>query len=110
MEAMAQSKFQRLSPRKARPVANLVRGKNVEDAMNILKFCPQKAAGMILKTLKSAAANAEENQGVRDMSKLVVKEIKIDAGPAWKRFMPRAYGRATLIRKRTSHITIVLAD
>jgi len=110
MEAFAKTKYVRVSPRKARPVADLVRGKNVEDAINILKFTQKKAALNILKTVKSAAANAEENNGVLDVSKLFVKEITIDEGPAWKRYLPRAYGRATLLKKRTSHITVVLAD
>lgn len=110
MEALARTKYVRVSPRKARLVADLVRGKKVEDAMNILRFTSKKAASLILKTVKSAAANAEENKGARDMSKLFVKEIRIDEGPAWKRYLPRAYGRATLIKKRTSHITVVLAD
>jgi len=110
MEALAKNKFVRVAPRKARPVADLVRGKNVEDAINILKFTPKKAAVHILKAIKSAAANAEDNKGVRDVSTLRVKEIRIDEGPTWKRYLPRAYGRATLLRKRTSHITVVLAD
>jgi large subunit ribosomal protein L22 len=110
MEAIAKTKFVRLTPRKARPVADLVRGKNVDDALAILKFTPKKAAELIYKTIKSAAANAEENQEYRDTGKLLVKEIRIDEGPAWKRFTPRAYGRASLIRKKTSHITVVLSD
>ncbi|MGA1861787.1 50S ribosomal protein L22 [Deferribacter thermophilus] len=110
MVAKAVGKYFRISPRKARAVADLVRGKNVEEAMAILKFTNKKAAGMIAKVLKSAMANAEENHGVKDVSKLYIKEIRVDGGPTWKRYMPRAYGRATLIRKRTSHITIVLAE
>jgi len=110
MVAKAVSKYVRISPRKARLVADLVRGKQVEEALAILKFTPKKAAPLIAKAIKSAVANAEENADVRDVEKLIISEIKIDGGPTWKRFMPRAYGRATLIRKRTSHITVVLSD
>ena len=110
MEAVARAKFVRLVPRKARPVADLVRGKKVDEALAMLKFTPKKAAEYIYKTIKSAAANAEENQDYRDVSKLYVKEIRIDEGPAWKRYTPRAYGRASLIRKKTRQITVVLSD
>ena len=110
MVSKAISKYVRISPRKARLVADLVRGKQVEEALAILKFTPKKAAPLIAKAIKSAVANAEENADVRDVDKLIISEIKIDVGPTWKRFLPRAYGRATLIRKRTSHITVVLSD
>jgi large subunit ribosomal protein L22 len=110
MVAKAVSKYVRISPRKARLVADLVRGKQVEEALAILKFTPKKAAPLIAKAIKSAVANAEENAEIRDVEKLKIAEIKIDGGPTWKRFLPRAYGRATLIRKRTSHITVVLSD
>lgn len=110
MVAKAIAKYVRISPRKSRPVADLVRGKRVEEALAILKFTPNKSAFHIAKVVKSAAANAEENAGVRDISTLFIKEIKVDMGPPWKRFLPRAYGRATQIRKPTSHITVVLAD
>ncbi|WP_022850613.1 50S ribosomal protein L22 [Limisalsivibrio acetivorans] len=110
MDAVARAKYVRVTPRKARPVADLVRGKNVDDALALLKFTPKKAADFIYKAIKSAAANAEENNDYRDVSKLFVKEIRIDEGPFWKRYRPRAYGRASLIRKRTSHITVVLSE
>jgi large subunit ribosomal protein L22 len=110
MVSKAVSKYVRISPRKSRLVADLVRGKNVEDALAILKFTRKKAAPEIAKTIKSAIANAEENENYRDTSKLKVAEIRIDIGPVWKRYMPRAYGRASLIRKPTSHITVVLSD
>lgn len=110
MISKAVSKYVRMSPRKARLVADLVRGKQVEDALAVLKFTPKKAAGELSKAIKSAVANAEENANFRDVNKLRISEIKIDGGPTWKRFLPRAYGRATVIRKRTSHITVVLSD
>lgn len=110
MISKAIGRYLRVSPRKARPVAALVRGKQVEEAMNILKFCPQKGADIIAGVLKSAISNAEENSDYRDISKLKVSEIKIDGGPFLKRFTPRAYGRATPIKKRTSHITVVLSE
>lgn len=110
MISTAIGKYMRVSPRKARPVADLVRGKNVEEAMNILKFSPKKASKIIASVIKSAIANAEENKNYRDISKLKVSEIKIDNGPFLKRYIPRAYGRATPIKRRTSHITVVLAE
>lgn len=110
MESIARAKFQRVSPRKTRPVAALIRGKKVEDALAILKFTPSKGAKILYKAVKSAASNAEENHNHADASRMVVKEVRIDQGPAWKRFTPRAYGRATAIRKPTANITVVLSD
>jgi len=110
MDVQAKGRYVRVSPRKARLVADLVRGKNAEQAIDILKFTPKKAAKDITKVIKSAVSNAEENHGVRDVSVLKIKEIKVDGGPVLKRFMPRAYGRATMIRKKTSHITVVLSE
>lgn len=110
MEAIARSRFQRVSARRTRPVAALIRGKKVEEALAILKFTPNKGAEALYRAVKSAASNAEENHKHADASRMVVKEVRVDEGPAWKRFTPRAYGRASLIRKPTSHITIVLAD
>ncbi|MCR5814836.1 MAG: 50S ribosomal protein L22 [Desulfovibrio sp.] len=108
MKAVA--KFQRVSPRKARLVAQNVIGLGVEDALNVLKFTPNKPAGVIYKVLKSAFANAAQaNNGV-DEDTLIVKEVVVNEGPAWKRFMPRAQGRATKIHKHTSHITVILAQ
>jgi large subunit ribosomal protein L22 len=98
----------RVSPRKARVVANYIRGKKIEDALRILKLEPKKASDILSKALKSAVANAEENNKFRDTERLYISELKVDEGPAYKRFTPRAYGRESLIKKKTSHITIVL--
>ncbi len=109
MEAKAVAKFVRVSPQKARLVAANVKGKPVEDALNILKFTPKKAARLIEKVLASAIANAEHNANL-DVDSLVVKEVRIDGGPSWKRIRPRAMGRAYRIIKRTSHITVVVDE
>ncbi len=109
MEAKAIAKFIRVSPRKTRIVAKNVVGRPVEDALNILKFTPQKGAEVIRAVMRSALANAEHNTGM-NVDALVVKEILVNEGPTWKRFMPRAQGRATNIRKRTSHVTVILAE
>ncbi len=109
MEAAAKLKYVRLSPQKSRLVINLVRGKGVQDALNILKFSPNKAASVVLKLVGSAIANAEQ-KGVADVDQLFVKEITVDGGPVLRRFMPRAQGRATRIRKPTSHIRVVVAE
>ncbi len=103
----------RMSPRKGRLVADLVRGKKVDEAIRILRFCPNKPADIILKVLKGALANAEANHNLkadaRDFS-LVVKKILIDGGPSWRRFRARARGRAGRIVKRTSYIQVVLGE
>jgi large subunit ribosomal protein L22 len=109
MEAKAVAKFLRVSPQKARLVAQNVKGKPVEDALNILKFTPKKAARLIEKVLTSAIANAEHNANL-DVDSLFVKEVRIDGGPSWKRIRPRAMGRAYRIIKRTSHITVVVDE
>lgn len=108
MEAKAIAKFQRVSPRKTALIARNVRGKGIEEAMNILRFTPNKPAGAILNILKSAAANA--TQMAVNVDAMFVKEILVTSGPTWKRFMPRSQGRATKIHKRTSHITVILAE
>ena len=104
MESKATAKFVRVSPRKTRLVARNVKGMPVEAAMNLLRFTPNKPAGVILGVVRSALANAEHN------ASMVVKEILVNEGPTWKRVMPRAQGRATNIHKRTSHITVILAE
>jgi large subunit ribosomal protein L22 len=109
MEVKARLRFVRISPRKARLVADLIRGKGSEEAMNILVFTKKAAAKIISKLLKSAVANATQKKTV-DIDHLYVKKITVDQGPTMKRFMPRALGRATTIRKRTSHILIVLDE
>ena len=108
MESKATAKFVRVSPRKTRLVARNVKGMPVEAAMNLLRFTPNKPAGVILGVVRSALANAEHNASM-DVDALVVKEILVN-GSTWKRFMPRAQGRATNIHKRTSHITVILAE
>ncbi len=109
MEARATTKFVRLSPRKVRLVVDQIRGKAVEEALNILKFVPKRSAGIVAKTLRTAIANAENTQTV-DVDRLYVKQAKVDEAGMWKRFMPRAQGRATRIRKRLSHIIIVIDE
>ena len=100
----------RISPRKVRLVVDTVRGKSVNQAMNILTFTRKKAARSVQKLLKSAVANAVENNGVSDVDDLIIDRITVDAGPTLKRFTPRARGRATPIRKRTSHIRVLLRE
>jgi large subunit ribosomal protein L22 len=109
MEARAVSRHLRIAPRKARGVVDLIRGKNVGDALMVLDFLPRKAARLVAKTLKSVIANAESQQRV-DVDRLYVRRITVDGGATLKRFMPRAHGRATPIHKRTSHITIVVDE
>ena len=109
MEAKAIAKYVRTSPRKAGQICSLVRGKNVDEALAILKYMPQKSAGIIAKVVKSAAANAENNMNM-DTKKLYVSEVYANQGPTLKRFMPRAQGRATGIRKRTSHIGVTVQE
>lgn len=110
MVAKAKAMYVRISTRKSREVADLVRGKQVEDALRILKFTPRKPAAHIAKVIRSAMANAEENSKIRDLSNVRVGEIRIEMGPPMKRFTPRAYGRASLIRKPTTHIKVVLEN
>ncbi len=100
----------RISPRKVRMVVDAVRGKSVSQAMGILAFTRKKAAQPVQKLLKSAVANAVENDGVDDVDNLIIDRIAVDEGPTLKRFTPRARGRATPIRKRTSHIRIALRE
>jgi large subunit ribosomal protein L22 len=109
MEAKAVAKFLRVSPRKTRLVAENIRGKSVEEALNILKFTPKKPARFLSKVLYSAMSNAEQLPGV-DVDSLVVDTVLVNEGPTWKRIMPRAMGRAYRVRKRTSHITIVVKE
>ena len=106
-EAKAVAKYIRIAPRKLRIVINLIRGKSVAEAKAILAFTPKAASEPVLKVLNSAVANAENNL---DMSadQLFVAEVFANQGPTLKRFRPRAQGRASRIRKRTSHITVIL--
>lgn len=108
MQARAISKYQRVAPRKARLVVDLIRGKGVEDAQNICKFSDRAAAEIVLKCLNSAIANAGQLHNVNPED-LIVSECFVDDGPTLKRIRPRAQGRAFRIRKRTCHITIIVA-
>ncbi len=109
MEFKAIGRYLRISPRKARMVIGELKGRKAEEAVGMLTFTPKKAAHLVLKVLKSAVANADQNPDI-DVDTLKVKSIVVDEGPTMKRFMPRAMGRATAIHKRTSHITVVLEE
>ncbi len=109
MQAKAVLRGFRMSPQKVRLVADVVRGKPVDQALAILRNMPQKAAGEVYRTVASAAANAENNFHM-DRDGLVIKTITVDEGPTMKRYMPRARGRANVIRKRSSHITVIVDD
>ena len=108
-KAVATLKYARISSRKVKIVADLIRGKNAEDALAIVKFTPKASSEIIEKLLKSAMANAENNHGM-NVSKLYVAEIYANQGPTLRRIRPAAKGSAVRIRKRTSHITIVLRE
>ncbi|HAH97594.1 MAG TPA: 50S ribosomal protein L22 [Firmicutes bacterium] len=107
MESKASARFVRIAPRKVRQVIDLIRGKSLAEAISTLDFAPKAAASVISKVVKSAAANAETNHQM-NRDALYVAQAFVDQGPTLKRFMPRAQGRAAMIRKRTSHITVVL--
>ena len=109
MEAIAKHKFARGSAQKARLVVDQIRGLNVEKALEVLQFSNKSAAELVKKVLNSAIANAEHNEGA-DIDELIVKTIMVDDGPTMKRIKPRAKGRADRILKRTSHITVIVAD
>lgn len=108
-EAKAVAKYIRISPRKVRQVVDLIRGKDLNEALAILKFTPKRASQPVTKVVNSAAANAEHNL---DMSRdeLYVAACYVDQGPTLKRWQPRAMGRADLLRHRTSHITVILKE
>ena len=109
MEVRAVTRYVRISPRKARLVTELIKGKPVEEALTILRFVPKKAARLVDKTLRSALANAEQNPNI-DVDTLYIKRIFVDGGPTMKRWRARAMGRATKIIKRSSHITVILDE
>ena len=109
MEVTARARYIRVSPRKARLVTDLVRGKKVEEALNILAFTKKAFAKTLTKVINSAVANAQQNKQM-DVDTLMVKRISVDGGPTLKRYIPRAMGRATMVRKRTSHVTVVLDE
>lgn len=109
MEAKAVVKYIRMSPQKVRLVVDLIRGKRVQEAQNILLFTRKYAAGIVAKVLKSAAANAAQNPNI-DENILYVKEIFVDQGPALKRWRAATQGKAAPIRKKSSHITVILDE
>ena len=109
MEVRAVEKFIRVSPRKVRLVVDLIREKAIEEAIDILTFTPKRAAIAVKKAIQSAVANATENNNIKE-DDLFIYKVFVDEGPTLKRFMPRARGRATKIRKRTSHLTVIVSD
>lgn len=108
-EVKAIARFVRISPQKVRKIIGAVKGKPVDAGLNILKFMPQKAAGILEKALRSAVANADHNHDL-DIDSLVVRNIIVDQGPTLKRFRARARGRGSRILKRSSHVTVVVAE
>ncbi|MBW1898541.1 MAG: 50S ribosomal protein L22 [Deltaproteobacteria bacterium] len=109
METKAVAKHVRISPQKVRKIIGAVKGKPAETGLNILKFMPQKSAGLVEKVLKSAISNADQNEDM-DVDTLVIRNIIVDQGPTLKRFRARARGRGSRILKRTSHITVIVAE
>ncbi|RNF38624.1 50S ribosomal protein L22 [Planococcus salinus] len=109
MQAKAVARTVRIAPRKVRLVVDLIRGKQIGEAVAILRHTPKAASIVVEKLLKSAAANAEHNYEM-NLDNLVVSEVFVDEGPTLKRFRPRAMGRASAINKRTSHITLVVSE
>ena len=109
MEAIATAKYIRMSPRKVRQVIDLVRGKDVDEALTILKFTPKSASEVVSKVVKSAAANAENNFNM-DKDELYVAEAYVDPGPTLKRLLPRMRGMADRILKRTCHVTVIVRE
>jgi large subunit ribosomal protein L22 len=109
VEVAAKYRYARVSPQKARLLADLIRGLPVEEARNVLEFSNKKAAGMVKKVLDSAIANAEHNQGM-DIDELKVSTVYVDEGPTLKRLHARAKGRANRIFKRTSHIVVKVSE
>jgi len=109
MQATAKLRFARISAQKGRLVADQIRGLPVENALNVLAFSKKKGAALVKKALDSAIANAENNEGA-DIDELKVAAVMVDEGPTFKRVLARAKGRAARISKRTSHITVTVAD
>jgi len=112
MESIAKSQFVKQSAKKMRKELQMIRGKKVQSALNVLHFAPQKATTVIEKTIQSAMANYLQSDETNELNAdgLLVKEAYVDEGPTQKRFRPASMGRASSIRKRTSHLTIVLTD
>jgi large subunit ribosomal protein L22 len=109
MEYKAHHRFADMSARKLRPFATLIRGRQVDEAMELLRFLPNKSARLLEQVLKSALGNAED-RGARNIEGLVVTESRVDGGPMMKRIMPRARGTAYVIKRRLAHIHLTLSD
>ena len=109
MQVAATLRYARISPQKCRLVADVIRGKSVDEALRTLTFSPKKSARIVKKVLESAIANAEHNHGA-DIDELKISSICVDEGPGFRRYRARAKGRGTRIIKRNSHITIQVAD
>ena len=109
MESRAVGRYMRISPQKMRLIMDEVRGKKVDEAIRLLSFSPKRGARVLRKLINSAVANAEANKEV-DVDTLYIKRVYADQGPIMKRFRPRAMGRASRIRKRTSHLTVILDE
>lgn len=109
MEARAVARYVKMSPLKVRRVAQMIRGQRVSEAQAMLKFTPSRAARVLEKVLNSAVANAENNLEL-DRNELVVARAYVDKGPSMKRMTPRARGRADILTKRSSHVTVIVAD
>ena len=112
MEARAIARYIRMSPRKVRQVVDMIRGKSVEDAMNYLHFIPKHSRRPVEKVLRSAVANAinREESSKLNPEDLLVKEVYVDQGPTMRRYLPGPMGRASIIRKRSCHVTVVVSD
>jgi len=109
MEVKAVAKYMRISPRKVRVLIDSIKGKSAEKGLDHVKYMPQKAAKMLEKLIRSAVANADQNPNV-NVDSLIIRNIYVDEGPTLKRFRARARGRGSRILKRTSHITVILAE
>ena len=109
MESRAIARYLHMSPQKARLVVDMVRGRNVNEALQVLTLSPKKPASIVAKVIRSAVANATQKEDL-DVDALFIKRIFVDEGPTMKRWRPRAMGRATRIRKRTSHVTVILDE
>jgi len=107
MAYKASHRFARISPRKVRPLANLIRGKLADEALEVLRYQPQRGARLLEKVLRSALANAED-QRAPNLRQLMVTEVRVDEGPRFRRLRPRARGMATIIKRRMSHIRVTL--
>ncbi|MFP4686612.1 MAG: 50S ribosomal protein L22 [bacterium] len=110
MEAKAVAKHLKMSAHKMRPVADLVRDKNLPEAYDILTHTNRRAAALLAKAIRSAQANLEDQDPTARPEETAIKELRVDEGPTMKRWMPRAMGRATPINKRTSHVTVIVGN